>query len=600
MFSWMGLLEASAAGGICIVLFFLLSQLFGERYSAKYRRLVWILIAVRMCVPVCASLLPRPLTVQVPNLVLGERRISGEDMDSAPAGAASAGNGQADSPALAEGAAGHDGSKDREGNKMQNDTAAGQTDSSGLLTAQDVLFMLWVWGCAGVLAYYLSVHFVFCRRMARKSRACTDEGIQAMAADIAKELGMRKAPRIRMTRNSQTGPFTVGFLRSTVFLPDDGYEERDLRYIVKHELAHCAGKDTQLKALLITVNALHWFNPLAWFMKAMADQDMELACDERVLRDCSGKERNEYSEVLLSCIGTDKAGRSVLSTGYVQGVKFIKKRFRNIFNIRRKSGGAAVCVLMAVLMAVSGLVGFEAGRTVYANGGTAEEPISDSQRTEQNKAYGAILWNVYYLGQIEGIQYAFPDSEGNGNGSFAIYDIDGDGYDELLLCFDGGTMASTVEYIWGYKNGSTHVELCEFPKMSYYDNGIIEADWSHNQGLAGDFWPYSVYMYNSERDEYQKFGAVDAWDKISTEVTEHFPDSIDADRDGIVYYILPADWDGHYERTPVDGKDYENWKKDYLHNAEEMEDIPFKILNEENIAKLGATKPDIQFPEPAG
>lgn len=357
MFSWMGLIEASAAGGICIIVFFFVSQLFGERYWARYRRLIWVLIALRMCIPVCASLLPRPVTVQIPNLVLGERRTAGEDMGSDPAGAAHAGNGQADGAAQAEGTSDNDGSM------------AGGTGGSVLFTFQDVLFMLWACGCTGVLGYYLSVHFIFCRRMAKKSRECSDGNILAMTADMAKELGMRNVPRVRMTKDARTGPFTVGFLHSTVFLPDDGYEERDLRYIVKHELAHCAGRDTQLKVLLIFVNALHWFNPLAWLMKAMADQDMELACDERVLRDCSRKERNEYSEVLMSCIGTDGAGRSVLSTGYVQGVKFIKKRFRNIFDLRQKGGAAAACVLVAVLMAVSGLVGFEAGRTVYARSG---------------------------------------------------------------------------------------------------------------------------------------------------------------------------------------------------------------------------------------
>ena len=355
MFSWMGLLEASAAGGICIVLFFLAAQLIGNKYSTKYRKIIWVVIALRMCIPVSASLLPRPVMVQVPSLVLGERRAADDGMGGIPEqGAVPAENGLAEGAAQAGGEAGSGGA------------LAGQAWSRRLYTSQDVLFILWACGCAGVLVYYLSVHFAFCRRMVRKSEECTDEGILTMAAEIAGEMGMRKAPRIRMTRDTRTGPFTVGFLRNTVFLPDAGLQKRDLRYIVRHELAHCAGRDTQLKLLFIAVNALHWFNPFAWFMKAMADQDMELTCDERVLKDTSRMERNEYSEVLLSCIGTDRAGRSVLSTGYVQGVKFIKKRFRNIFNIQRKSGAAAVCVLVAALMAVSGLVGFEAGRTVYA------------------------------------------------------------------------------------------------------------------------------------------------------------------------------------------------------------------------------------------
>ena len=234
-----------------------------------------------------------------------------------------------------------------------------------------------------------------------------------------------------------------------------------------------------------------------------------------------------------------------------------------------------------------------------------KETVLYYAHTEQNRAYGEILWDAFYLGQIDGTEFAFSDADGNENGSFAIYDIDQDGDEELLLYFDGGSMSTNVGYIWGYKKGSIHIELNAFPLMRYYNNGIIEVDWSHNQGLAGDFWPYSVYIYNSETDAYQKWGAVDAWDKSSTGVEvnaegESFPSDIDIDGDGIVYYILPADWDGYYDMTPLDGKDYENWRNDYLNKATEIKDIPFQALNAENISKLGASKPNIQFSEPLG
>lgn len=64
--------------------------------------------------------------------------------------------------------------------------------------------------------------------------------------------------------------------------------------------------------------------------------------------------------------------------------------------------------------------------------------------------------------------------------------------------------------------------------------------------------------------------------------------------------FLAADWDGHYDMTPLDGEDYESWKNGYLDKAEEITDIPFQMLNEENISNLGAPKPDIQFPELLG
>ena len=90
-------------------------------------------------------------------------------------------------------------------------------------------------------------------------------------------------------------------------------------------------------------------------------------------------------------------------------------------------------------------------------------------------------------------------------------------------------------------------------------------------------------------------GGADAWDKRVAKTNEHgedFPDDIDADQDGIVYYLLPADWDGNYAMEPVDGAKYRTWRESFLEGASEMDDIWFWDLKEENIAILGAEKPD--------
>ncbi|MDE6673216.1 MAG: hypothetical protein K2K19_00170, partial [Acetatifactor sp.] len=355
MFTWLGLLEASVVGGICIVLFFLISQLFGERYRANYRKVIWLLIVVRMCIPVSMSFFPKPVTVQVPVFVLTQRGSGQRVGDTDGIGA--------DAPVMAE-------KSQIDGTSAVGENGGGGTAGSETirrqLTSQDILAILWACGNVGVLGYYLLAHCVFYDSMRNKSREGVDERMLAIIEETAEELGLKKIPQIRLTEDTQTGPFTVGFLRNIVFLPDTDYQEKDLRYIIRHELAHCAGKDTQMKVLFVIVNAIHWFNPLAWFMKSLVDQDMELACDERVLAHTSRQERSEYGELLMSCIGTDKAGRSAVSTGYVQGVKFIKKRFRNIFNTHKKSGKVVGSIIALLLVAVSGVIGFEAGRNVYA------------------------------------------------------------------------------------------------------------------------------------------------------------------------------------------------------------------------------------------
>lgn len=352
---WLGFLEASAVGSICIVLFFVISLLLGVRYRTGYKRIIWLLIALRMCIPVSTSFFPKPVTVSVPLYVLRE---SG-------AGAGSAhGTENAATPEgeISAGAIDGDGGG-------SNGFVAGRLGSGGQLTSWHVLTVVWAAGAMAVLVYYLSAHFFFFHGMMKKSRECTDKRILAAFTKTAWGMGINKLPQIRLFSDIQAGPFTAGVFHNVVFLPEKEYQERDLQYILRHELTHCAGRDTQIKLLFVLINAIHWFNPFVWFMKALVNQDLELACDERVLADTSRKERGEYSELLMSCIERGRVGGAALSTGYVQGVKFIKRRFGNIFNTQKKSGKAAVCVMAVLFALASAGIGFQAGRTVYAQSG---------------------------------------------------------------------------------------------------------------------------------------------------------------------------------------------------------------------------------------
>lgn len=122
--------------------------------------------------------------------------------------------------------------------------------------------------------------------------------------------------------------------------------------------------------------------------------------------------------------------------------------------------------------------------------------------------------------------------------------------------------------------------------ITCYDNGIIKEDWSHNQGLAGDFWPYTLYQYDPETDQYISVGMVDAWGRTVSETNysnEKFPSFCDADEDGVVYYIMQ---DGNYElKDPVDGPEYQKWIDSNIGSANKLE-IPFSNMTEENIDKI--------------
>ena len=151
---------------------------------------------------------------------------------------------------------------------------------------------------------------------------------------------------------------------------------------------------------------------------------------------------------------------------------------------------------------------------------------------------------------------------------YDITDIDGDGYEELYLVQDGGYMAAMIALILDGQGGELRTELSEFPALTFYSNGCIRADASHNQGLAGEFWPYVLYRYDAESDSYQCVAMVDAWDSAiypRDDTGNAFPKDVDVSGKGIVYYI--AENGESYGRggtfegvTPVDQADFNAWE----------------------------------------
>lgn len=216
-------------------------------------------------------------------------------------------------------------------------------------------------------------------------------------------------------------------------------------------------------------------------------------------------------------------------------------------------------------------------------------PAAEKSDAAVMEAYRAAL-NAFVSDHVlpDGTECAFDGSSDISDDSFAIYDVDGDGRDELIIVHAAELMAGQTQYVFDYDVVAKKfvTELSEFPTVVFYDNGTVRAEWSHNQGLGGDFWPFSVYKYDMASDAYKLIGMIDAWDKNMAEEDENgnkYPDDVDVSGVGLVYYIMTS---GEYEAVaPVDVTEFKKWCSKNMGNGSELE-IAYLEMTAENIAGI--------------
>ena len=160
-------------------------------------------------------------------------------------------------------------------------------------------------------------------------------------------------------------PFVFGVVKPNIYLPMH-MDEETAAYVIAHERAHLARRDHWWKVLGYLVLALHWFNPLVWVAYILFCRDIELACDEKVVKGLDGAARADYSQALLSCAAPKRA---VAACPLAFGEGNIKMRVKSALHYKKPAFWvAAAAVLAVVIVAVCFLTNprSERGSLVWA------------------------------------------------------------------------------------------------------------------------------------------------------------------------------------------------------------------------------------------
>ena len=154
-------------------------------------------------------------------------------------------------------------------------------------------------------------------------------------------------------------PFVLGIIRPKIYLPYH-MDSREMDHVIAHEQTHIRRKDHWWKPLGFLLLTTHWFNPLMWLSYILLCRDIELACDEKVIRKMSNEQRADYTQALVAC-SVDR--RLITACPLAFGEIGVKERVKSVMNYKKPAfwivlASVIVCAVIAVCF-LTNPIGFQ-------------------------------------------------------------------------------------------------------------------------------------------------------------------------------------------------------------------------------------------------
>ena len=169
-------------------------------------------------------------------------------------------------------------------------------------------------------------------------------------------------------------PFILGVIRPRIYIPSS-LDESERELVIAHEMAHIKRGDHIYKPLGFLLLSLHWFNPIVWISYALLCRDIEIACDERAIKDMDPSKKKEYVKVLLDCsISRRKISACPLAFGEVS----VKDRIKNVLNYKKPT----IFVLIAAVVVITVLAAVLLTDPKKNDGDAAAPSATEAPETE--------------------------------------------------------------------------------------------------------------------------------------------------------------------------------------------------------------------------
>ena len=214
---------------------------------------------------------------------------------------------------------------------------------------EDIVPIIGLIGALNIAAIFITSHYLLHKRI-KSNNILSDNNINEILNSCKERLNIRKDLKVVLNNFIKT-PSLVGIINPKILIPKSmsDLSDKELEYILLHELSHYKRKDIIVNYLLLIIQTIHWFNPIVWYCFRIIKEDMELATDEKVLLILEDNEHNDYGKAILAVLERIKySGFTPGIIGMIDDKKGVEKRIKNIKGMKFLKGKKGLFTLVGI------------------------------------------------------------------------------------------------------------------------------------------------------------------------------------------------------------------------------------------------------------
>ena len=314
-------------------------------------------------------------------------------------------------------------------------------------------------------------------------------------------------------------PFVLGIIKPRIYLPFK-MNGQYLEYVVAHEQAHICRKDHWWKPLGFLLLMIHWFNPLMWLAYVLLCRDIELACDEKVIKELGNEQRGDYTQALVAC---SVNRRMIAACPLTFGEVGVKERVKSVMNYKKP---ALWVIIIAVIVCVGVAVCFLTNpkqdsytlRIVVPAGSQEEFVYTDEEVSTVRNSIK--IWSGDGLGDTEVL--LFPVNKTAETGYIATYlthgmpvefDAEKDTWFKIGVNMQNSTNEDIIVYV--------EVENVEVRIVDEINSVIKWFDYTENPSAMDDESTINLPIYPDVTFSYNQAQIIASKNFDTSELTDH-------------------------------------------------------------------------------